>query len=187
MLSALGFDTSTITFISGGLSIAIAFGSQQLFANFVSGILLLFEQSLRPGDVVSIAGEMGVVERLGIRATRIRTLDNTVLVVPNQTILTSALRNYTKEDPRVRTSLKLSAQGRIDPRALGELLLEVARQHDAVRQTPPPELLFTSFSLERISIELQVWLDSALQIPQVTSELHLMIRDELVKQDLTIV
>ena len=187
MLSALGFDTSTITFISGGLSIAIAFGSQQLFANFVSGILLLFEQSLRPGDVVSIGGEMGVVEGLGIRATRIRTLDNTVLVVPNQTILTSALRNYTKEDPRVRTSLKMSAQGPIDPRALGELLLEVVRQHRAVRQTPAPGLLFISFSQGRISVELQVWLDSVLQVPQVTSELQLMIRDELAARGLTIV
>lgn len=186
VLDALGFDTSTITFISGGLSIAIAFGSQQLFANFVSGILLLFEQSLRPGDVVSIGGEMGVVEGLGIRATEIRTLDNTSLVVPNQSILTSAVRNYTKDDPMIRTSLKVAVQGEIDPRELGDLLLSIARQHTAVKARPQPSLLFTSFAGGRTAAELQVWLDSALMIPRVTSELNLMIRDELVKRGLSI-
>jgi small-conductance mechanosensitive channel len=172
VLRALGFETSTLAFVSGGLSVAIAFGSQQVFANFVSGILLLFEQSLRPGDVISFGNEMGVVESLSIRATTVRTLDNVSLVVPNQSLLTSAVKNYTKDDPtvRVRVQVTVKYQGRLEE--LREALLAVARDYDTLRDEPAPQVLFPSMSLAKVTAELSVWISNALQIPEVSSELN---------------
>jgi len=183
-LSTLGFNTSTLAFISGGITVAVGFGSQQVFANFISGVLLLFEQSLRPGDVVNMAGEMGVVESLSIRATTMRTQDNVAIVVPNQTFLTTALRNYSKNTQRTRVLVKVSVVYDGDPEVVQELLLETARQNPVVLSSPPPAIYFTGFGKTRMDMQLAVWIRDPLLTSQITSELYLMIREALIERQI---
>lgn len=183
-LSTLGFNTSTLAFVSGGLTVAIGFGSQQVFANFVSGILLLFEQSLRPGDVVNIAGEMGVVESLNIRATTMRTQDNVAIVVPNQSFLTTALRNYSKNTQRTRIQVQVSVLYDGNPQIVQDILLETASQNPAVLTSPPPAVYFTGFGKARMDMQLAVWIQDPLLTSQITSELYLMIREALIAQQI---
>ena len=185
-LSTLGVDTPTLAFISGGLSVGMGFGLQQVIANFVSGIILLFEQSLRPGDVVGIGDEMGVVENLSIRATTIRTLDDVDVIVPNSNLLASAVRTYSKGDRLVRVSVRVSTSHDSDPREVRDVLLEIARQHNLVQQQPEPAVFFTELGAGGIGFQLAVWLDDPLLTTPVTSELRLMILDELAMRKIVI-
>ncbi len=174
----LGANMSTLAFISGGLSVGIGFGLQQIVANFLSGILLLFEQTLRPGDVIDVNGEMGVVEKLSIRSTTMRTPSNIEIIVPNENLLTSSVRTYTKNNRLVRISLTVGASYNSDPHEVREVLLEAARQHTAVLKNPKPIVFFKEFGASSIDFQLAVWLDEPMLVPRVTSELYFIIWDE---------
>ncbi|MCB0145415.1 MAG: mechanosensitive ion channel, partial [Caldilineaceae bacterium] len=91
VLAILGFDSTMLAFATGGLSVGIGFGSKEIIGNLVSGLMLLFEQSLRPGDIVSVEGQMGEVNNMGIRAVTVNTANNVEVVIPNQTFLTSSV------------------------------------------------------------------------------------------------
>jgi len=191
-LGALGFDTSTIAFISGGLTVAIGFGSQQVFANLMSGILLLFDQSLRPGDVISVGGELGTVESLSIRATTMRTLDNVAVLMPNQSFISSPIRNLSKNEGRLRIQLSVAVAFEGDPHPIRETLIDTALRHEEVLRQPPPVVRFTGFGRlpsgkERASAQLAVWLADPLRAQEVTSDLYLATRAALAERDMELV
>ena len=116
-LSTLGFNLSALALIGGGLSVGIGFGLQELIANFISGILLLFEQSLRLGDIIEVDGQRGTVSQLRMRATVLRTIDNVEVFVPNKTLLTSTVATYTHSDRVVRRIIPVGVSYGSDPTA----------------------------------------------------------------------
>jgi potassium-dependent mechanosensitive channel len=191
-LGALGFDTSTIAFISGGLTVAIGFGSQQVFANMVSGLLLLFDQSLRPGDVISVAGEIGVVENLSIRATTMRTADNVAVVMPNQSFITGAIRNYSKTTKGVRLQIPIVVAFDGEPRFVRKQILETVREHPAVLFNPVPQVYYSAFGklpsgTNRYTYQLTAWLSDPLRMVEVTSDLLLAVHDTLAAEEIEMV
>lgn len=115
----------------------IGFGLQELVANFISGILLLFEQSIRPGDVIEINNKVGRVEKLRIRSTTVRTNDNVEIIVPNQALLTSSVTTYTHSDRSVRIHIPVGVSYKSDPVEVRQVLLGAARRHGLVRANPP--------------------------------------------------
>ena len=173
--AALGVDPRALAIITGGLSVGIGFGLQEIVANFVSGIVLLFEQSLRPGDVVSMENEMGTVRSLGIRATTVRTRDNVEVIVPNQAFLTSAVTTYTKTDRIVRVKIPVGVSYRSDPDEVQAILLAVARQHAQVQKEPEPIVRFMHFGNSSIDFRLEVWVEDPMLTPGVRSDLRFMI------------
>jgi small-conductance mechanosensitive channel len=173
--AALGADLTTLALISGGLSVGIGFGLQEIVANFISGVVLLFEQSLRPGDVVSVENEMGTVKTLGIRATTVRTLDNVEVVVPNQAFLTSAVTTYTKTDRVVRVKIPVGVSYNSDPDQVHEILLAVARQDPLVQEEPEPVVRFIGFGDSSIDFRLDVWIDDPMLMLRIKSDLHFKI------------
>lgn len=191
-LGALGFDTSTVAFISGGLTVAIGFGSQQVFANLVSGILLLFDQSLRPGDVISVGGEVGVVESLSIRSTTMRTPDNVAVVLPNQSFISSPIRNLSKNAGLLRVQLPVAVAFEGDPRRARDVLEATARRHPSVLRTPPARAHFTGFGLlpsgrRRATCQLAVWVSAPLRAQEITSDLYLALHDALAEEEMELV
>ena len=106
-LAALGVNLSSLALVAGGLSVGIGLGLQDIIVNFVSGLVLLFEQSLRPGDVVDVDGKLGIVENLSIRATTIRDRNNVEIIVPNGKFTTTQVRTFTGEDTEVRVLILL--------------------------------------------------------------------------------
>jgi small-conductance mechanosensitive channel len=184
--AALGADMTTLAFISGGLSVGIGFGLQEIVANFISGILLLFEQSLRPGDVVSIEGGLGMVKNLGVRATTIRTLDNVEVIVPNQAFLTSAVTTYTKTDRVVRAKLPVGVSYGSDPKEVREVLLAIASQHNLVQESPEPVVRFTGFGDSSLDFQLEIWLDDPMLAMAITSDLRFMIWKAFAKRNIEI-
>lgn len=175
VVSTLGLDSTTVAAITGGLSAGLAFGSRDILNNFISGILLLFDGSLHPNDVVNISGEIGVVKKLSIRSTTLRTLNNVEMIIPNQTFLTSPVTTYNKSDNLVRILIPVGASYESDPETVRDALLAVAQQHPDVQEKPKPVVFFQEFGSSSIDFKLGVWLDDPLMISRVRSELHFMI------------
>lgn len=185
-LGALGLDLSSLAIIGAGLSVGIGFGLQDLVANFISGILLLFEQSIRPGDVVQIDDRFGMVQKLRIRSTTVRTNDNVEVIVPNQTLLASSVITYTHSDRSVRVGIPVGVSYRSDPQEVRQVLLGAAQRHGLVRKSPQPVVFFLGYGDSSVDFELAVWIDDYMAMRRVTSDLRFIIWEELAKRDIEI-
>ncbi|MEZ4868398.1 MAG: mechanosensitive ion channel [Caldilineaceae bacterium] len=185
-ISTLGFNLSALAIIGGGLSVGIGFGLQELVANFISGILLLFERTVRPGDMVEVEGHKGTVDKLRMRSTVIRTMDNTEVFVPNKNLLTSAFVTYTQTDRVVRRQLLVGVSYDSDPTEVRDILLEVANRHGLVLKKPEPIVFFTAFGASSLDFELYVWVGDPLNGLRVSSDLYFMIWTEFGKHGIEI-
>lgn len=186
VFNALGLDLTSLALIGTGLSVGIGFGLQQIIANFISGIVLLFEQSLRPGDVIEVNNQLGTVEKLNIRSTIIRTNDNVEIIVPNETFLTSQLTTFTKTNPMVRVSVPIGVSYGSDPKLIRDILMNTAAKHGLVRKDPPPFVFFEGFGESSIDFTLVIWMDEPARRRRVRSDLYYMIWDTLAKHDIEI-
>ncbi len=168
----LGVNATALAAVTGGLSVGIGFGLKEVISNFVSGIWVLFEGALKPGDVVDINGKMSKVTNLGIRATTVRVIeDNTEEIIPNQTFFTQNVSTFTGSDRLVRRSLIVGASYQCNPAKVIEILLKVAHQHPRVLEYPTPLAVALGFGDSSIDFLLRFWIDDPLIGITVTSEL----------------
>ena len=174
-LSQLELDPTTIAVITGGLSVGVGFGLREILSNFISGIFLLFERSLHPGDVIEIDGQLCIVEDLSIRTTTVRTLGNVELVVPNQMFFTSSFQTYTGSDKMVRLSMAIYTSCDNDVQVVMRLLKQTAQQHQDVLTEPAPSVFFNKFDNNAAEFQLNIWLDTPLKIPAVQSEIRCLV------------
>lgn len=184
--SALGFDLTALLVIFGGLSVGIGFGLQELVANFISGILLVFEQTLRPGDIVEVEGQRGTVTHMRMRATVLRNIDNIELFVPNKTLLTSNVAAYTLSDRTVRRTISVGVSYDSDPRQVRDILKDIADRHELVLKDPEPTVFFTEFGDSSLKFELGVWIGDPMRALFVLSDLHFMIFSDFAKHGIKI-
>jgi small-conductance mechanosensitive channel len=185
-ISILGVDLSTFAIIGGGLSVGIGFGLQDLIANFISGILLLFEQTLRPGDVIEVAGQRGRVEEMRMRSAVLRTGENVDVYVPNKTLLTSVVADYTNLRPAARKVIKIGVSYGSDPVEVRDTLQEVVESHGLVLKEPAPAVLFVGFGSFTLDFEVAVSISDPGRAAQVLSDLHFMIFREFRKRGIEI-
>lgn len=174
-LSTLGFDLSALAIIFGGLSVGIGFGLQELVANFISGILLLFEQSLRPGNIIEVGGQRGSVSQLRMRATVLRTFDNIEVIVPNKTLLTSTVSTYTMTDRNVRRVVNVGVAYDSDATEVRDILMRVMENHGLILDDPEPAVFFIGFGQSSLDFQCAYWLDDPGRALQVDSDIHFMI------------
>lgn len=155
----LGFNTTALIAVAGGLSVGLGFGVKEVFSNFVSGLWLLFEGSVRPGEVLMLDGEPCEVRRLGLRATLLwRSRDNAELLIPNQTFFTEAATSYTASDRMRRSQVSVGAAYHHDPAAVIALLEATALQVPRVLSEPPPKALLVSYGDSAIRYSLNFWI-----------------------------
>ncbi|MDJ0573585.1 MAG: mechanosensitive ion channel [Xenococcaceae cyanobacterium MO_234.B1] len=172
VLSNLGFNTATLAAITGGLSLGIGVGLQEIMGNFISGIMLFFEGALKPGDVVEVEGDISVVKRLSIRATTVQTFNNIEKIVPNQKFFTSSVTTYTGSDRLMRCLIPVGVSYKSEPEAVMEILLKVAQDHPYVLDKPKPVVFLIGFGDYTIDFELAVWLDNPIIQKIVISEVN---------------
>lgn len=185
-VSILGVDLSTFAIIGGGLSVGIGFGLQDLVANFISGILLLFEQTLRPGDVIEVAGQRGRVTQMRMRSAVLRTAENVDIYVPNKTLLTSTVADYTHMKPSARKTIKIGVSYDSDPILVRNTLQEVVESHGLVLKDPAPAVFFVGFGSFTLDFEVAVSISDPGRAAQVLSDLHFMIYREFSKRGIEI-
>ncbi|WRH65078.1 MAG: mechanosensitive ion channel [Planktothrix sp. GU0601_MAG3] len=168
----LGFNSTTFAAITGGLSVGIGFGLKEVFSNFISGIFLLFEGSLRPGDIIEIGGESSEVKKISIRATTVQvTRDNSEKIIPNQIFFTQELKTMTGSDRRVRKSLIVGVSYDCDPQKMIEILLEIIYKHPETLNDPAPTVSFINFGESSLDFEITVWLATPIGGKRIMSEI----------------
>jgi small-conductance mechanosensitive channel len=174
-LAALGVNLSSLALVAGGLSVGIGLGLQDIIVNFVSGLVLLFEQSLRPGDVVDVDGKLGIVENLSIRATTIRDRNNVEVIIPNGKFTTTQVRTFTGEDTEVRVLIPFGVAYDSAPDVVRELAKETARRHNLVQQQPPPVVRFRGFGNSSLDFDLGIWINQPQLQREIASDLYFML------------
>ena len=175
----LQFNTATIAAITGGLSIGVGFALQDVLKNFLGGIIVLFEGTVRPGDWIEVSGTEGEIASLSIRSTVVRTFDNIEYIVPNQDWLNSTVKTFTRGSRRGRARIPIGVSYDADPHRVQQLLVETAQAHPDVLAEPPPVAPLVDFGASSVDFLLLVWVEDAKTRGRVAGELRLRIWDAL--------
>jgi small-conductance mechanosensitive channel len=183
----IGLNSTAIAAIAGGLSVGLGFGVKEVFSNFVSGLWLLFEGSVHPGDVLSHEGDICQVRKLGLRATTLwRDSDNAELLVPNQTFFTSTATSYTLTDDRRRGQILIGAGYQHDPEQVIAVLEEVARANPRVLADPPPKVFVMDYGASSIDYSLRFSMADPMTNLGISSELRRAIWHAFKQHDIEI-
>ena len=170
-----GLAWSQLQWLVAGVSVGLGFGLQEIFANFVSGITLLFERPVRVGDWVTLGDIEGVVSKIRIRATTIRDRDLKELIVPNREFITGRFINWTLSDPVSRVTAKVGIAYGSDTEKAIQLLLEAGRECPYSVAEPAPNVVFMSFGDSCLDFELRVFVSGREIKPRVLHDLHMRI------------
>jgi small-conductance mechanosensitive channel len=172
-LQSLGLNLSTLMVMGGAVGFGIGLGFQTVANNFVAGIILLIERSIKVGDRVEVGELNGDVIHIGPRATYIRTNDNINVIVPNAEFTEKRVINWTAEDRQIRFSIPVGVSYGSNPEQVRDILLRVASEHPDVLQNPKPDVIFIGFGESSLDFELRVWTIRRVQTPQILkSELY---------------
>lgn len=155
--STLGIGLQSLAVLVGALGIGIGFGLQNIVNNFASGLILLFERSIKVGDVVQIGGEWGVIKNLGLRATVMETFDHSEIILPNSELVSGSVTNWTLSDRQTRLIVAVGIAYGSDVELATSILLKIAKDNPFVMQYPEPTVLFMSFGASSLNLELRVW------------------------------
>jgi len=186
-MGRLGINQTGVLAIAGGLSVGLGFGIKEVFSNFVSGLWLLFEGSVHPGDVLILEGDTCQVRKLGLRATTLwRDRDNAELVVPNQTFFTATATTYTGSDDRRRGQVLIGAGYQHDPELVISVLEEVARAHPRVLADPAPKAFLLDYGSSSIDYSLRFWMADPMTNLGISSELRRSIWHAFQQHDIEI-
>ena len=156
-LSAIGIDLQSLTVVVGALGIGIGFGLQNIVNNFASGLILLFERSIKVGDIVQIRGDWGTIKNLGLRATVVETFDRSEMIVPNSDLVSSTVTNWTLSDRQTRLIIKIGVAYGSDVQKVTRILLGIAQENPFVMKFPEPAVYFMSFGSSSLDFELRAW------------------------------
>lgn len=168
----LGVRWGHLQWLAAGFSVGLGFGLQEIFGNFVAGLILLFERPFRVGDVVTIGDLTGTVRRVRTRATTIVDFDNKDIVIPNKTFITERFVNWTLTDTTTRLILRVGVGYESQPEQVRETLLEIARRHPAVLAEPPPVAVFMLLADSTLNFELRCFVGAIADRLKVTDEIH---------------
>ena len=178
-ISALGVDLTRVTILAGAFGVGIGFGLQNVVNNFVSGLIMLFERPMKLGDSVQIADVSGVVERIGMRSSTLRTVEGADVIVPNAMLISERLTNWTLSNTRRRIDVRVGAAYGSDPQKMLDVLISAARAQREVLAFPEPVALFVGFGENSLDFELRAWTDAFDQWVLVRSKLALEVHRKL--------
>jgi small-conductance mechanosensitive channel len=157
-LSAVGFDITLLSVFGGALGVGLGFGLQKIASNYVSGFIILLDESVHLDDVITISGHYGVVKQIRSRYLVLRKLDGTEVVIPNETLISEAVINHSFTDRKARVNLPVQISYESCLERAMELMRDVAIHHPRVLQDPLPEVQVTGFGENGIDLQLMLWI-----------------------------
>lgn len=182
----LGLQWQNVQWLAAALTVGLGFGLQEVFANFVSGLIILFERPVRVGDVVTISDVTGSVTRIRMRATTITNWDRKEFIVPNKEFITGRVLNWTLSDAVNRITIRVGVAYGTDPDQTREILLRIGREHPLVLKEPAVSATFEGFGDSTLNFVVQCFLPSLDLRSDVTHELHTQIDREFRKAGIDI-
>jgi len=174
-LSKLGLDWSKLQWLVAALGVGIGFGLQEIVANFICGLIILFERPISVGDIITVGDQDGVVTRIRIRATTIRDWNNKELLIPNKEIITGRLLNWSLTDTRLRVSLPVGVAYGSDAALALKILAETVADDERVLKDPAPSIIFSDFGESSLNMVCRFYIDTYDNMWPVKTALHLEI------------
>lgn len=154
---AIGIGWSKVQWLAAAITVGLGFGLQEIFANFVSGLIILFERPIRVGDAVTVGGVSGKVTQIRMRATTITDWDRKEVIIPNKTFVTGDVTNWSLSDTILRVTIRVGVAYGSDTNLAARLLVETAKKHPTVLVDPPPTAYFIAFGDNTLGLELRVF------------------------------
>jgi len=186
-LSSMGIDLSALTVLGGAIGLGLGFGLQKVVSNFISGILLLVDNSIKPGDVIEIAGTYGWINNLRARYASVITRDGTEHLIPNEDLITQRVINWTFTNNLVRMKVPIGVSYDSDPHQCLELVIAAAQSVDRVLSKPTPVCHVLGFGDSSIDLELRFWIsDPTNGVANVKSQVLLNIWDTFKENNIEI-
>ena len=158
-LSTIGLDLSSFAILGGAIGVGIGFGLQKVVSNLVSGLILLIDRSIKPGDVIEIEGTYGWINSLRARYASVITRDGKEHLIPNEDLITNRVINWSFSDRNVRVRVPIGISYSANPRDAIKLCLDSANASSRTLQHPEAKCLVTGFGENSIDLELRFWID----------------------------
>ena len=178
IFSEIGFSWSKMQWLVAALTVGLGFGLQEIFGNFVSGIIILWERPVRIGDVVTLDGVSGTVSRIQMRATTISDWDRKEYIVPNKDFVTGRLLNWTRSDQVSRIVISVGVAYGCDVNKAMKILEKVATSHPRILADPPPLVTLDGFGDSTLDLTLRCFVPNLDGRLETISDLHLAINDQ---------
>lgn len=156
-LQTVGLPITMFAFLGGAVAIGVGFGAQNIFNNFISGLILMTERPVRIGDLIEVGTDLGRVVSVGARCTRIRRFDGVEMLLPNSSLLENNLVNRTLSDNQIRTSVSVGVAYGSPVKQVAEIMDSVTRGHPEVLSQPEPLVLFQEFGDNALIFEVFFW------------------------------
>jgi potassium-dependent mechanosensitive channel len=185
-LAALGVDMTKFTILAGAFSVGVGFGLQNIINNFVSGLILLFERPIKVGDVVQVGSAAGSVQKIGIRASVIRTPDGSDVIIPNGELISTQVTNWTFSDRQRAIVIEINVPRNVDQNQLAELLLQAADETPGVAKTPAPQAFVITMTSTTLTFELRTWTDRFEDWMTVRGYLWVAINQKLARENVAL-
>jgi small-conductance mechanosensitive channel len=177
-LSSLGINLSAFAFIGGAIGVGVGFGLQKVVSNLVSGVILLLDRSIKPGDVIEIGSTYGRIQSLGARYVSVATRDRTEYLIPNEDLITTQVVNWSFSDTLVRLKIVVGVAYDSDIHEVMRLMVDAAASIPRVMATPKPVCQLKNFGDSAIDMELRIWIsDPENGVSNVSSEVRIAIWD----------
>ena len=180
----VGVDMTKFTILAGAFGVGMGFGLQNIINNFVSGIILLFERPVKVGDVVQMDSASGVVDRIGIRASIIRTGNGSEIIIPNGQLISERVINWTLSNRQRSISLPVGVAYGANPEQVIALLKRIASEHPLICKRPAPTARLIGFGADALQFELSTRTDCSEQWEQIRSDLAVAIHAEFIKENI---
>lgn len=177
--SMLGIDWSKTQWLVAALSVGLGFGLQEIFANFVSGLIILFEKPIRLGDTVTIRDLTGTVTKIKTRATTIVDWDRKEIIVPNKAFITEQFINWSLSDAITRVKLRIRIGLIQEPKRVQQLLEQCVQESTLVLDTPTPEVFLIEFTDSALIYEIRLYVNNMDHRMPITHEVHSLILEKL--------
>lgn len=167
IIQSAGIDLSALSLLAGALGVGIGFGLQNITDNFISGLIILFEQPIKVGDRIQVGDIDGDVISVSVRATTIQTNDNISMIIPNSEFISQKVINWSHNDRNIRYRIPIGVSYKEDPDQVKELLLNVACENENVLEEPGPVVFFDEFADSSINFTLAIWTSNYTDRPRL--------------------
>ena len=184
--SQIGVEWAKLQWLVAAMGVGLGFGLQEIVANFVSGIIILFEKPVRIGDTVTIGGVTGKVTKIQIRATTISDWDRKEVIIPNKTFITDQLINWSLSDAITRVTINIGVAYGSDTALVHKVILAAANSNARVLKEPAPEVFFTTFGNSTLDFELRFFTGTLSDRNLAIHEINLLINQSFAAQNISI-
>ena len=187
ILKHFNYDAWSLLTAMGVGSLAIGLAAKETLTNMISGFSIMIDRPFHPGDRIELAsGQIGDVEEIGLRSTRIKTFDHTILVVPNSSLVNASLINYCYPDFKVKVRVKVGVAYGTDIERVKRIMLEITRKVPAILQDPPPGVYFTDFGDFSLDLLMIFWVEEYTQAFEAKDRVNTMIHERFAQEGIDI-